>query len=230
MLPEKIVNVFEIVSISGRTTAVVRLHSSWYAHAHHLLCMRWPTVMRQLHLDLRRTFFVIWYIQNGVYLLKRIPKGSIGWFFHSSKKAAWRNRFSENRELIYPEFCPDISYGLGIMYVVWPYKRWSDNLWYIKKPWAGNYHNNLERFTKEVWISPVTVFVLGKYPKLSNVNHFAIRVIYWCKHCYSPSSMFTKVALGKWCIKFELANAFDFFKPNALQLGRPTYEQNLSIG
>ena len=47
---------------------------------------------------------------------------------------------------------------------------------------------------------------------------------------YSPSFMFTKVALGKWFIKFELANAFDFFKPNALQLVRSTYEQNLYIG
>ena len=36
--------------------------------------------------------------------------------------------------------------------------------------------------------------------------------------------------LGKWYKKFELTNAFDFFKPNALQLIRSTYEQNHSIG
>ena len=48
MLVEKIGYVVEIVSISGRTTAVVRLHSSRYAHAQQLMCMRWSTVMRQL--------------------------------------------------------------------------------------------------------------------------------------------------------------------------------------
>ena len=48
MLVEKIGYVGEIVSISGRTTAVVRLHSSRYAHAQQLMCMRWSTVMRQL--------------------------------------------------------------------------------------------------------------------------------------------------------------------------------------
>ena len=48
MLLEKIVYVFEIVSIFGRTTAVVRLHNSWYAHAQQVMCMRRSTVMRQL--------------------------------------------------------------------------------------------------------------------------------------------------------------------------------------
>ena len=47
-LLEEIGYVVEVVSISGRTTAVVRLHNSWYTHTQQLLCMRWSTVMRQL--------------------------------------------------------------------------------------------------------------------------------------------------------------------------------------
>ena len=47
-LLEEIGYVVETVSIFGRTTAVVRLHNSWYAHAQHLLCKRWSTVMHQL--------------------------------------------------------------------------------------------------------------------------------------------------------------------------------------
>ena len=47
MLLKNIVYVVEKVSIFGRTTAVVRLHSSWYAHAQQVMCMRWSTVMRQ---------------------------------------------------------------------------------------------------------------------------------------------------------------------------------------
>jgi len=47
MLVEKIGYIVETVSISGRTTAVVRLHNSWYAHAQQVMCMRWSTVMRQ---------------------------------------------------------------------------------------------------------------------------------------------------------------------------------------
>ena len=48
MLLEEIEYVVETVSISGRTTAVVRLYNSRYAHAQQLMCMRWSTVMRQL--------------------------------------------------------------------------------------------------------------------------------------------------------------------------------------
>ena len=48
LLLEEIGYVVETVSIFDRTTAVVRLHNSWYAHAQQLLCMRWSTVMRQL--------------------------------------------------------------------------------------------------------------------------------------------------------------------------------------
>ena len=44
-LLEEIGYVVETVSIFGRTTAVVRLHSSRYAHAQQVMCMRWPTVM-----------------------------------------------------------------------------------------------------------------------------------------------------------------------------------------
>ena len=40
MFSEKIVNVCEKVSISGRTTAVVRSHISCCALAHQLMCMR----------------------------------------------------------------------------------------------------------------------------------------------------------------------------------------------
>ena len=48
MLLENIGFVVKIVSISGRTTGVVRLHSSCYAHAQQVMCMRWSAVMRQL--------------------------------------------------------------------------------------------------------------------------------------------------------------------------------------
>jgi len=41
MLLGEIGYVVETVSIFGRTTAVVRLHNSWYAHAQQLLCMRY---------------------------------------------------------------------------------------------------------------------------------------------------------------------------------------------
>ena len=47
MLLEEIGYVVEAVCIFGRTTAVVRLHSSRYAHAQQVMCMRWSTVMRQ---------------------------------------------------------------------------------------------------------------------------------------------------------------------------------------
>ena len=45
LLLKEIGYVVETVSIFGRTTAVVRLHSSRYAHAQQVMCMRWPTVM-----------------------------------------------------------------------------------------------------------------------------------------------------------------------------------------
>ena len=48
MLLEELGYVVETVSIFGRTTAVVRLHISCYAHAQQVMCMRWSTVMRQL--------------------------------------------------------------------------------------------------------------------------------------------------------------------------------------
>ncbi len=32
-----------------------------------------------------------------------------------------------------------------------------DNLWYIDMPWPG--------FTRDIWICPVTLCVLGRYPK-----------------------------------------------------------------
>ena len=48
MLLEEIGYVVEAVCIFCRTTAVVRLHNSWYAHAQQVMCMRWSTVMRQL--------------------------------------------------------------------------------------------------------------------------------------------------------------------------------------
>jgi len=48
MLLEEIGYVVEAVCIFGRTTAVVRLHNSWYAYAQQVMCMRWSTVMRQL--------------------------------------------------------------------------------------------------------------------------------------------------------------------------------------
>lgn len=102
------------------------------------------------------------------------------------------------------------------------FEKESDNLWYIKMPWARHHHNlqmvaganhlletfksrlvtvrvsyeqkestdicltrqyyrifggatykvsNLEGFTKEVWICPVTLFVLGKYPKRIYVSN-----------------------------------------------------------
>ena len=47
MLLEEIGYVVEAVSIFGRTTAVVRLYNSWYAHAQQVMCMRCSTVMRQ---------------------------------------------------------------------------------------------------------------------------------------------------------------------------------------
>lgn len=46
MFSEKIVNVCEKVSISGRTTAVVRSHISCCAHIHHVLCSRSSAVVR----------------------------------------------------------------------------------------------------------------------------------------------------------------------------------------
>lgn len=46
MFSEKIVNVCEKVSISGRTTAVVRSHISCCAHVHHVLCSRSSAVVR----------------------------------------------------------------------------------------------------------------------------------------------------------------------------------------
>jgi len=48
MLLKELGYVVEAVCIFGRTTAVVRLHNSWYAHAQQVMCMRWSTVMRQL--------------------------------------------------------------------------------------------------------------------------------------------------------------------------------------
>ena len=54
MLLEEIGYVVEAVCIFGRTTAVVRLHNSWYAHAQQVMCMRWSTVVHQ-HPDLWHT-------------------------------------------------------------------------------------------------------------------------------------------------------------------------------
>ena len=48
LLLEELEYVVGRASIFGRTTAVVRLHNSWYAHAQQVMCMRWSTVMRQL--------------------------------------------------------------------------------------------------------------------------------------------------------------------------------------
>ena len=48
ILLETIVYVFEIFSISGRTTAVVRLHNSCYALAHQVMCMRCSAVVYAL--------------------------------------------------------------------------------------------------------------------------------------------------------------------------------------
>ena len=54
MLLEEIGYVVEAVCIFGRTTAVVRLHNSWYAHAQQVMCMRSSTVVHQ-HPDLWHT-------------------------------------------------------------------------------------------------------------------------------------------------------------------------------
>ena len=48
MLLENIGFVVKIVSISGRTAGVGRLHSSGEAQAQQVMCMRWAAVMRQL--------------------------------------------------------------------------------------------------------------------------------------------------------------------------------------
>ena len=112
--------------------------------------------------------------------------------------------------------------SLSTRQYVLTFEKESDNLWYIKMPWAGHHHNlqmvaganhlletfksrlvtvrvsyeqkestdicltrqyyrifggatykvsNLEGFTKEVWICPVTLFVLGKYPKRIYVSN-----------------------------------------------------------
>ena len=112
--------------------------------------------------------------------------------------------------------------SLSTRQYVLTFEKESDNLWYIKTPWAGHHHNlqmvaganhlletfksrlvtvrvsykqkestdicltrqyyrifggatykvsNLEGFTKEVWICPVTLFVLGKYPKRIYVSN-----------------------------------------------------------
>lgn len=41
-----------------------------------------------------------------------------------------------------------------------------DNLWYIDMPWPGDrYKYGIADFTREIWICPVSLTVLGHYPK-----------------------------------------------------------------
>lgn len=126
--------------------------------------------------------------------------------------------------------------SLSTRQYVLTFEKESDNLWYIKMPWAGHHHNlqmvaganhlletfksrlvtvrvsyeqkestdicltrqyyrifggatykvsNLEGFTKEVWICPVTLFVLGntqnEFMSLtlrSNIVHKLERIVY----------------------------------------------------
>ena len=48
-LSEKIVYVSGTVSILARTSAVVRPHNSWYAHAQQVMCKRSPAVVQPLN-------------------------------------------------------------------------------------------------------------------------------------------------------------------------------------